>query len=169
VLPDLPQARATARDLHRRGLATRVLYQPGARHDARTTAYAAYVSGLSHRIRVLDEPFLRVMVFDRETAVVAGAHDSLAAAFIEDPVVVGLVVDQFERDWARAERVRWDGSPPDPMVPLLARGLTQRAIAKRLGLSERTVAAQIARLREEYDAETLFQLGWQMRGEQPDP
>ncbi|MFF7994123.1 helix-turn-helix domain-containing protein [Kitasatospora xanthocidica] len=47
---------------------------------------------------------------------------------------------------------------------LLARGLTQRAIATRMGLSERTVAGHIARLRGQYDAETLFQLGWQMRG-----
>jgi hypothetical protein len=75
------------------------------------------------------------------------------------------VVDQFERDWARAERVRWDEpGPPDPLIPLLAQGLTQRAIANRLGSSERTVAAQIARLREEYDADTLFQLGWSARG-----
>ncbi|MFH8380108.1 LuxR C-terminal-related transcriptional regulator [Kitasatospora sp. NPDC018058] len=47
---------------------------------------------------------------------------------------------------------------------MLTQGLAQRAIATRLGLSERTVAGHIARLRERYDAETLFQLGWQMRG-----
>ncbi|MFI9360231.1 LuxR C-terminal-related transcriptional regulator [Kitasatospora sp. NPDC053057] len=47
---------------------------------------------------------------------------------------------------------------------LLARGLTQRAIAGRMGLSERTVAGHIARLREVYDAETLCRLGRQMRG-----
>jgi uncharacterized protein YciI len=33
-----------------------------------------------------------------------------------------------------------------------------------MGLSERTVAGHIDRLRELYDAETLFQLGRQMRG-----
>ncbi|MEV7597601.1 LuxR C-terminal-related transcriptional regulator [Kitasatospora sp. NPDC089797] len=47
---------------------------------------------------------------------------------------------------------------------MLARGLTQRSIAARLNVSERTVAGHIARLRELHDAETLFQLGWQMRG-----
>jgi sugar-specific transcriptional regulator TrmB len=165
--PDLPQAKESARELHRRGVSTRVLYQPGARRDARTIEYAAYVTALSTRVRVLDEPFLRLMVFDRETAVISSAHDNFLAAFVEDPVVVGLVVDQFERDWARAERVRWDGSPPDPLVALLARGLTQRAIATRLGLSERTVAERISRLREEYDVQTLFQLGWQIGGERP--
>jgi DNA-binding NarL/FixJ family response regulator len=53
------------------------------------------------------------------------------------------------------------------LATLLVEGLTQGAIAKRLGLSERTVAAQIAALREEYDAETLFQLGWLMRANEP--
>ncbi|MDH6703578.1 DNA-binding NarL/FixJ family response regulator [Kitasatospora sp. MAA19] len=39
------------------------------------------------------------------------------------------------------------------------------AVATRLGLSERTVAAHIARLRHHYGAHTLFQLGRQMRGD----
>ncbi|MFD5462997.1 LuxR C-terminal-related transcriptional regulator [Kitasatospora sp. NPDC127059] len=52
----------------------------------------------------------------------------------------------------------------DQVGRLLAKGLTQRAIASRTGLSERTVAGHIARLRDVYDAETLFQLGRQKRG-----
>ena len=47
-------------------------------------------------------------------------------------------------------------------------GLTQRAVATRLGLSERTVAGHISRLREKYGAQTLFQLGWLMRGSRRD-
>ncbi|RGD60529.1 LuxR family transcriptional regulator [Kitasatospora xanthocidica] len=58
-----------------------------------------------------------------------------------------------------------DSPSHQQIARLLAQGLTQRAIATRLGLGERTVAGHIARLREQYDAETLFQLGWQMRGE----
>ncbi|MFF2747947.1 hypothetical protein ACFVVA_20670 [Kitasatospora sp. NPDC058048] len=46
----------------------------------------------------------------------------------------------------------------------VARGLTQRAIAGRMGLGERTVAGHIARLRELFDAETLFQWGRRRRG-----
>ncbi|MFE4514390.1 hypothetical protein ACFRMQ_09395 [Kitasatospora sp. NPDC056783] len=45
-----------------------------------------------------------------------------------------------------------------------ARGLTRRAIASRPGLGERMVAAHISRLREWYEAETLFQLVRRMRG-----
>ncbi|MCC9311267.1 LuxR family transcriptional regulator [Kitasatospora sp. RB6PN24] len=163
-------AKASATQWRNRGVGMRIIYQPGARTDPATVDYAAHVTALGWRVRILDEPFHRALVFDRRVAVVSGYRDNTVASFIEDPVLVALVVDRFERDWARAERVRWNrSSKPDPLVPLLAQGLTQRAIAKRLRLSERTVAAQIARLREEYDAESLFQLGWQVRGEQPDP
>ncbi|MEU7090860.1 LuxR C-terminal-related transcriptional regulator [Streptomyces viridifaciens] len=48
---------------------------------------------------------------------------------------------------------------------MLARGLTQRAVATRLGLSERTVAGHISRLRDRYGAQTLFHLGWHLNGE----
>ncbi|MFE6498657.1 hypothetical protein [Kitasatospora sp. NPDC057738] len=47
---------------------------------------------------------------------------------------------------------------------LLARGLTQRASAGRMGLSERAVAGHVARLRELCDAEALFRSGRLLRG-----
>ncbi|WP_327067910.1 LuxR family transcriptional regulator [Kitasatospora sp. NBC_01302] len=164
----LPSALAAARDLSQRGIAQRVIYQPGSRRDRATANYAASVTGLGGRVRVLDEDFRRVVVFDRRVAVIAGYQGEQEATFIEDPVLVDVVVSGFERDWARAERVRWEApaeEAEEPLAALLARGLTQGAIAKRVGLSERTVAAQIAALRERYDAETLFQLGWLMRAD----
>ncbi|MFG2694664.1 hypothetical protein [Kitasatospora sp. NPDC048407] len=42
--------------------------------------------------------------------------------------------------------------------------MTDRLPDSRLGPSERTVAAHVARLRDLYDAETLFELGLQLRG-----
>ena len=149
-----------------RGCELQVLYQSGAREDAATAAYAADITEAGAKVRVLHDPFELMMIFDRRIAVIPASDDHSVAAIVEDPAVVELLLDGFERDWERAERVQWDAAPPDRLTPLgrlLAQGLTQRTIATRLGLSERTVAAQIARLRELYDAETLFQLGWQMR------
>ncbi|MEU9128051.1 LuxR C-terminal-related transcriptional regulator [Kitasatospora sp. NPDC048540] len=168
----LEQSLERTRGFLENGGSSRTIYQPGARLDEATVRYAARVTELGERIRVLSEPFTRLIVFDRRVAVLPAAADNRSAAFIEDPAVVSFLVGVFERDWARAERVQWrsvhqeaDGLPVHEQVGrLLAQGLTQRSIAGRMGLSERTVAGHISRLRELYDAETLFQLGWQMRG-----
>ncbi|MFD7642963.1 LuxR C-terminal-related transcriptional regulator [Kitasatospora sp. NPDC059795] len=153
-----------------RGAVVEVLYQPVARYATHTVAYAADATDWGVRVRVLDEPFARMMIFDRQVAVIAASTRSLAAAFVDDPVVIDHLVGVFQRDFARAVRVPWRDlagrqlpETPHRIAELLATGLTQRAVASRLGLSERTVAAHIARLRDRYDAETLYQLGWLMR------
>ncbi|KDN84069.1 LuxR C-terminal-related transcriptional regulator [Kitasatospora cheerisanensis] len=153
-----------------RGVTADVLYQPVSRDTAHTACYAAAATDWGVRVRVLDEPFTRMLIFDRRVAVIPAAADNAVAAFVEDPVVVDHLVAVFQRDFARAARVPWHDLTGRQLPEtarrigeLLATGLTQRAVATRLGLSERTVAAHIARLRERYGAETLFQLGWLMR------
>ncbi|KQV19759.1 MULTISPECIES: LuxR C-terminal-related transcriptional regulator [unclassified Kitasatospora] len=168
----LDHAVARARGFAARGGTARALYEPSVRTDQPTVRYATAIGELGMRVRVLGEPFKRTMIFDRTVAVVPAAADHSSAAFVEDPAVVAFLVGGFERDWARAERVRWsdadtcaDERPVDEQIGrLLAAGLTQRTIATRLGLSERTVAGHISRLRDLHDAETLFQLGWLLRG-----
>ncbi|MEV7022975.1 LuxR C-terminal-related transcriptional regulator [Kitasatospora sp. NPDC093558] len=167
---------ADALDSNRRHLANggsmRTIYEASARLDLPTVEFAAESARLGALIRVLPVPFTRLLIFGRAVAVIPAAADNTAAAFIEDPAVVDFLVRDFELHWQQAEGVNWAalaagsaGSTVHEQVGrLLANGLTQRAIASRMGLSERTVAGHIARLRELYDAETLFQLGWQMRG-----
>ncbi|HJD81073.1 LuxR C-terminal-related transcriptional regulator [Kitasatospora aureofaciens] len=115
----------------------------------------------------------RYLAILREGGRIRAASDCSSAAVADDPATVAFVVDTFETLRQQAEGVNWAavaaGSSAYPVHKqvgrLLAQGLTQRSVASRLGLSERTVASHIARLRELYDAETLFQPGWQMRGE----
>ncbi|MFD5565595.1 helix-turn-helix domain-containing protein [Kitasatospora griseola] len=156
----------------RRGCRIRTLYRPGVLAEPSAIRYAAALTEAGGEVRLLDEPFQRALVFDRTAAVVPAAEDHSRAALILDPATVATIVAGFERDWARAERVRWDllldtapaRTAADRVGRLLAQGLTQRAVATRLGLSERTVAGHISRLREQHGADTLFQLGWLMRG-----
>ncbi|MFF4923800.1 LuxR C-terminal-related transcriptional regulator [Kitasatospora sp. NPDC001261] len=155
-----------------RGGSVRTIYQPQARLDRDQVEYAAETTKLGSRIRVLDAAFSRTLIFDRTVALIPAAPDNRAAAVVEDPATVTYLVGVFEQQWRQAQVVDWadlaatstEPAAHEQVARLLARGLTQRAIASRLGLSERTVAGHIARLRELYDAETLFQLGWQMRG-----
>ncbi|MFF7994122.1 LuxR C-terminal-related transcriptional regulator [Kitasatospora xanthocidica] len=161
--------------LLQRGCSLRTIYQPVALAEPPALAYAEEVTRHGSLIRVLDEPFQRLIVFDRTVAVISANDDNSTAAFISDPAAIAFLVGTFERDWARADTAEAAvlGQVPTRTVPdrvgrLLARGLTQRAVATRLGLSERTVAAHIARLRDRHGAQTLFQLGWLMRGARDD-
>ncbi|BAJ29622.1 putative LuxR family transcriptional regulator [Kitasatospora setae KM-6054] len=160
----------------RRGCRIRTLYQPVVLTEPAVIRYAETVTEAGGEVRLLDEPFQRALVFDRATAVVPATEDRSRVAVLSDPATVAMIVAAFERDWERAERVCWrslSASAPsqaaaDQVGRLLARGLTQKSIAARLGLSERTVAGHISRLRDLYGAETLFQLGWLMRRSKDD-
>ncbi|MFJ4185963.1 LuxR family transcriptional regulator [Kitasatospora sp. NPDC089509] len=147
------------------------VFEPAACSDPRTVEYALRSTRAGAPIRLLEGPFTKTLIFDRTAALIPAAADHTVAAVVEDPAVVGYLVGVFEQQWRQAQVVDWESlaAAATPVAHeqvgrLLARGLTQRAIASRMGLSERTVAGHIARLREVYDAETLFQLGWQMRG-----
>jgi hypothetical protein len=168
----LDNAVARYHTLLERGGTVRTLYQPGARAHAPSAAFVLAATELGVRFRVLGESFKRILIFDRATVVIPSGADYDSAAVVEDPAVVSFLSGMFERDWARASPVqRTAAAAPEPGAQsihtqvgrLLSQGLTQRMIAARLGLSDRTVAGHISRLRELYDAETLFQLGWLMR------
>jgi sugar-specific transcriptional regulator TrmB len=164
---------ATQQDLAfvQRGGILRTLYQPVVLDQPETVNYAVAVSAHGADVRILDEPMERLIIIDRAVAVISAAEDHSRAAFVEEPAMLAFLIRSFDRNWRRAGTIRW-GEPPDPqqrthtrISRLLAQGLTQRAVASRLSLSERTVAGHIARMRELHGAETLFQLGWAMRGE----
>ncbi|WP_157537903.1 LuxR C-terminal-related transcriptional regulator [Kitasatospora azatica] len=176
--PELLES-ALAQDLPflRRGGTLRTIYQPCALSAPATVCYAAEVTKHGGCVRILDEPFQRTFILDRSIAVIPAVEDSSTAVFVEDPAVVAHLLRVFERDWERAESVRWaqiriaERSAPvaGRVGALLAQGLTQQGVARRLGISERTVAGHIARLRNRYGARTLFQLGWLMRGSSDEP
>ncbi|MEU1290271.1 LuxR C-terminal-related transcriptional regulator [Kitasatospora sp. NPDC005856] len=171
-LEGLRMALAQDLSLLRRGCSLRTVYQPVTLADPGVRSQVALRTGQGAQVRVLAEPYGRVLVFDRAVAVIPAAEDLSRAVFLTDPTTVAYLAGQFERDWARATPAARHLDPLSPATVrigrLLARGLTQRAVATRLGISERTVAAHISRLRDRYGAHTLFHLGWQLRGEQHD-
>lgn len=156
----------------RRGVARRTIYQPSARYSAPTRQYVDFMTKEGAEIRTLDEPFLRFMIFDQRLAVipVTGGAPNEAAAFVEDGAVVGFLISVFENLWERAIPFLGTAEVPPQVVSglrqqilrLMVQGVGHRIIARRLGLSERTLARHIAEIREDFGAETLFQLGWRV-------
>jgi hypothetical protein len=166
-------AQAENRDLRAldRGVKMRTLYQHSARQSPATREYVAELAAHGGEVRTLDEFFNRLIIIDREVAVIPGSEDHAIALALRDKSVVSYLVDIFERAWERgrpftaheARNERTIASDVRAMtIRLLVEGHSDPASAKRLGVSTRTYAGYIAALKEEYGVQTRFQLGHAM-------
>jgi sugar-specific transcriptional regulator TrmB len=167
-------AAAETRDLEalERGLTMRTLYQHSARRSSTTHRYVAAVTARGAEVRTLDEFFNRMIVVDRRVAVIPGRQEDLTTAIaIREPSVVDYLVDVFERAWERGRPFtnRETGMLKDiaaeqraMTIRMLIEGHADPVSAKRLGVSPRTYAGYVADLKQEYEAETRFQLGYTM-------
>lgn len=154
-----------------RGVKMRTLYQHSARRHAPTRKWVAEVTEHGAEVRTLDEFFNRMIVIDRRLAIIPGAPDLSVAIAIREPGLVTYLVDVFERAWERGrafgytERTMMHDIAREQRamtIRMLIEGHSDPVSAKRLGVSARTFAAYVADLKEEYDAETRFQLGYTM-------
>ncbi len=124
---------------------------------------------LAPEVRTLDEFFHRIIVVDRRTAIIPSAHELATALAIREPTVVAYLVDVFMRSWERARPFTSRDVSVAKQIADEQRAMTMRMLvegysdpvsAKRLGVSPRTYAGYVADLKEEFDAETRFQLGY---------
>jgi sugar-specific transcriptional regulator TrmB len=154
-----------------RGLRIRTLYQHAARRSTDTRRYVAAVTAAGAEVRTLDEFFNRLIVVDRRTAVIPSHKGHAAAMVIREPSVVAYLVDMFERHWERSRPftssetslLRDIAAEQRAMtIRMLLEGRADPAGAKRLGVSPRTYAAYVADLKNEFEVETRFQLGYAM-------
>lgn len=166
---DLARALLTDSELLKRGARMRTLYQHAARRSTVTRDYVAAVSELGAEVRTLDEFFNRMLVFDRRVAVIPSPETLDAALAIREPTVVAYLVDVFERSWERARPFTSRDTAMMKDIAAEQRAMTMRmlieghsdpAAAKRLGVSPRTYAGYVADLKEEFESETRFQLGY---------
>nr|WP_228500614.1 LuxR family transcriptional regulator [Nocardioides agariphilus] len=154
-----------------RGVKMRTLYQHSARRSTGTQRWVAAVTAHGAEVRTLDEFFNRLIVIDRRIAVIPGAGGPGSALVIREPNLLAYLVDMFERTWERAQPWTSRGSAAQRdiaheqrqmTIRMLIKGYADPASAKRLGVSPRTYAGYIADLKEEFEAETRFQLGYTM-------
>ena len=154
-----------------RGVSMRTLYQHAARRNSHTRKYVAAVTAAGAEVRTLDEFFNRLIVFDRRVAIIPSHQGVSGAMVISEPSMVAYLVDMFERHWERARPftssetslVRDIAAEQRAMtIRMLLEGRADPAGAKRLGVSPRTYAAYVADLKNEFEVETRFQLGYEM-------
>lgn len=154
-----------------RGVSMRTIYQHAARRSRATRTYVREVTEHGAEVRTLDEFFNRLIVVDREVALIPSGDDLNTALAIRDTALVAYLVDIFERFWDRgrpfdsreSSTIRSIAEEQRAMaIRMLIEGHSDATCAKRLGVSPRTYAGYVADLKTEYESQTRFQLGYRM-------
>lgn len=157
--------------LLRRGVKMRTLYQHAARRHSATRDYVVAVSQAGGEVRTLDEFFNKILIFDRRIAIIPGPDGIETAIAVREPAIVAYLVDVYERSWERARPFsaadtstmkEVAGEQRSMTLRMLIEGHSDPAASKRLGVSPRTYAGYVSDLKDEFGADTRFQLGYEI-------
>jgi len=138
-----------------RGVAGRTLVDSAALDDPRRVAYFEALSAAGERTRAVRVVPARVLIFDRETAVLpVDANDiTRAAVVVRAHTIVDSLVFLFEQLWADAAPLfvpAYASDRPEGrrarVLELLACGRKDENIARSLGVGVRTVRRDVAEL-----------------------
>ncbi|MFJ2752671.1 LuxR C-terminal-related transcriptional regulator [Streptomyces sp. NPDC087297] len=178
---------ALPRDLEaaQRGVAVRTIYRTSGRMNATQREWVGTMTRAGAQVRTLNEDFLRLIIADRRHAFFEvynedGTVQPAAAWYTQDRAVCAMLAAHFRLQWERAdpwvpEANDWApegraGGEPElqgqtvttKMQRTILRGIVagknHKTIGKGLDVSERTVTAQVAKLRNALGFETVMQL-----------
>jgi DNA-binding CsgD family transcriptional regulator/sugar-specific transcriptional regulator TrmB len=162
--------------LLRKGVSYRTIYDQTALATPEALADARDLAARGERGRVLAGVPLKLVITDRRTAMVPFARTTEQETMVlhASTLLDGLVT-LFEMLWERATPL-WPAGAPAPvggesglglsaedeqLLALAASGLTDQAIARRLGKAQRTVERRMQRIMALLSAKTRFQAGLQ--------
>ncbi|MFF1560709.1 LuxR C-terminal-related transcriptional regulator [Streptomyces sp. NPDC058279] len=148
-----------------RGIRMRSLYQHATRFDQPTRLHAEQLIGAGAEIRTLPEVLPQMIIVDGSLALLPAR--SGGALLIREPDLLAYLLDVFERDWENAApfatgpQAAHDVSKTmkQSILVLLAKGLKDESIARRLGISLRTCRRHVSELLEVLGAHSRFQAG----------
>ncbi|WP_406457550.1 LuxR family transcriptional regulator [Streptomyces sp. NBC_00876] len=167
--PDGMPAPLSVGDLVRRGVRVRVVV------DREGLDYPGRARGLSElaeqgvQIRLATDLPTKLITVDRQVTLLPPtdvADPTASALVVNDALLGNALVPLFEEVWRRAMPIGPGandelGHEDSELLTLLASGLKDEAIARRLGVHVHTVRRRITRLLLELNAETRFQAGVQ--------
>jgi DNA-binding CsgD family transcriptional regulator/sugar-specific transcriptional regulator TrmB len=152
-----------------RAVNLRTVYLDSVRNDPATVSYAHWLTGLGGRVRTVPVLPLRLIIVDRSAAVVP-LNPELTSAGItlfRNPGAVAAMHALFEQVWDGAlplgvpqsrdggQLTRQDAA----LLRLLAQGDTDEVVARKLGVSVRTVRRIASDLMAQLGARSRFQAG----------
>ncbi len=162
-------SRPLDQDSLERGVRLRTLYLDSVRNDPATAKYAAWLSSLGGETRTVPTLPLRMIVIDREAAVLPlDPNQSMQGAVLtRQPGTVAALVALFEQVWSVAQPLGGEAQlhqgsltgPERELLRMLANGAKDETAARQLGVSVRTVRRMMAELAERLHASSRFQAG----------
>ncbi|MFH9723832.1 LuxR C-terminal-related transcriptional regulator [Streptomyces sp. NPDC017254] len=163
---ELRLARPLVLEALRRGAQARILYPHTARGDSVTRAHLGELLPAGGQVRTTNEVRDRFLVFDRKTAFIpAGEGDAIAVVY--DGAVAAFLAGLHARVWESAfdfdsGAAGYAGTMEDlkaTLLELLASGAKDEVIARRVGMSERTLRRHVATIMQDLSATSRFQAG----------
>lgn len=159
-----------------RGVRMRSIYLESIKNDGETTQYVHWLTEGGAQVRVAPTLPPRMVIYDRATAIVPVDPDETrkGALVLRGDGVVSALCELFERVWQSSRPLGEPSSADDDgaegqdtplsarsqaIIVLLAKGYTDESIARRLGVSVRTVRRETADLTAQLGAKTRFQAG----------
>lgn len=151
------------------GVPYQVIYAANVLDDEGTRAHAYTAIAAGEQARVLGEVPMKMMLVDDVVGLAARVlpEQRIESFLIRPSLLLDTLHSFFDTLWQLAIPIQptqaADDSAEEGLMVLrgLAAGLTDDAIARELGISERTVARRIARLQETFATRSRFQLGMQ--------
>ncbi|WP_053693147.1 helix-turn-helix transcriptional regulator [Streptomyces sp. WM6372] len=165
--PEAALREALPRDLAllERGVRMRSLYQHATRFDPATRTHTERLIEAGAEVRTLPEVLPQMIIVDGELGFLPSR--SGGALLIREPDLLGYLLDVFDRDWeyatpfATGPQAAHDISETvkRSILTLLAKGLKDDSIARRLGISLRTCRRHVSELLLGLGAHSRFQAG----------
>ncbi|MGW7288404.1 LuxR C-terminal-related transcriptional regulator [Streptomyces sp. NPDC054847] len=158
-------------EMRKRGIRIRTLYQNTARASLATRTYVRQICAQGAEVRTAEELSERLIIYDRKFAFIPKERtgkEPPGAALVTDPTVVAYLCRSFESIWQASQPFEMGRTAEYQQITedlrvsitrLMAKGLKDEGIARRLGMATRTCRRHISAIMEEVGATSRFQAG----------
>ncbi|MBL0886919.1 helix-turn-helix transcriptional regulator [Myceligenerans indicum] len=165
----LGSSRALSETLLARGVRMRTVYLESIRNDQATWDHATWLRNNGAEVRLAATVPVRLQIIDQDHAMVplTDTESGSGAVVMTSPGVVAALMALFTQAWRAATPLGADRRRDDDglsvqeheLLRLWAKGATDEAAGRRLGVSLRTVRRLSSGLMERLDASSRFQAG----------
>jgi DNA-binding CsgD family transcriptional regulator len=151
-----------------RGIECRYLLEESQLKARGARDYLAYMQEMEGKVRFVPSIPFKLVIFDGESVAMNLDPDNYDAGAVvhHSKAVVRMAVEMYEHYWRFADR-QYERTPApgelsgqeSEFLWFLVRGATDEQVARRLGVSMRTVRRMAAKLSEQVGASGRFELG----------